>query len=77
VATRDGSTTELDEQSVRALAANLPGGLYLNFPGFGEEGESLVRASVGNANYERLPAIKARYDPTNLFSLNMNVKPRT
>ena len=54
-----------------------PGGLYLNFPGFGEEGENLVRASVGNANYERLSAIKARYDPTNLFSRNMNVKPRT
>jgi len=53
-----------------------PGGLYLNFPGFGEEGENLVRASVGTTNYERLAGIKAKYDPTNLFSLNMNVKPR-
>jgi FAD/FMN-containing dehydrogenase len=53
-----------------------PGGLYLNFPGFAEEGENLVRASVGATNYERLAKIKAKYDPTNLFSLNMNVKPR-
>jgi FAD/FMN-containing dehydrogenase len=53
-----------------------PGGLYLNFPGFGEEGENLVRASVGDANYQRLSAIKAKYDPTNLFRLNMNVLPQ-
>ena len=53
-----------------------PGGLYLNFPGFAEEGDSLVRASVGSANYQRLAAIKAKYDPTNLFRLNMNVKPQ-
>jgi hypothetical protein len=53
-----------------------PGGLYLNFPGFAEEGENLVRASVGDANYQRLAAIKAKYDPTNLFRLNMNVRPQ-
>jgi len=51
------------------------GGLYLNFPGFGEEGEQLVRASVGAANYERLAALKNKYDPTNLFNMNLNVKP--
>jgi FAD/FMN-containing dehydrogenase len=52
------------------------GGLYLNFPGFGEEGEDLVRASVGEATHQRLASVKARYDPTNLFRLNMNVSPR-
>jgi FAD/FMN-containing dehydrogenase len=64
----------------RAVWADLQrystGGLYLNFPGFGEEGEDLVRASVGEANHRRLAAIKASYDPTNLFRLNLNVTPR-
>jgi FAD/FMN-containing dehydrogenase len=52
------------------------GGLYLNFPGFAEEGENLVRASVGDANYRRLAALKAKYDPSNLFRLNLNVSPQ-
>jgi hypothetical protein len=53
------------------------GGLYLNFPGFVEEGEALVRAALGSATYDRLAAIKAKYDPNNLFSQNVNVKPKT
>jgi FAD/FMN-containing dehydrogenase len=35
------------------------GGVYLNFPGFGEEKEALARAGYGE-NYERLQALKAR-----------------
>jgi FAD/FMN-containing dehydrogenase len=50
------------------------GGLYLNFPGLGEEPEKLLRAAYG-ANYDRLAALKARYDPTNLFRMNLNIKP--
>lgn len=50
------------------------GGLYLNFAGFGEEKEALVRAGYG-ANYERLAELKAKYDPTNLFRMNQNIKP--
>lgn len=50
------------------------GGVYLNFPGLGEEGEDLVRAAYG-ANYERLVDLKNKYDPRNLFSLNQNIKP--
>ncbi len=51
------------------------GRAYLNFAGLGEEGEELVRTSVGAANYERLAALKTRYDPSNLFQLNQNIKP--
>jgi FAD/FMN-containing dehydrogenase len=51
-----------------------PGGLYLNFAGFGEEKEALVKSSYGD-NYPRLQRIKTKYDPDNLFHMNQNVKP--
>jgi FAD/FMN-containing dehydrogenase len=51
------------------------GGVYLNFPGFLEEGEELLHEGYGK-NYERLAEVKARYDPTNLFRLNANIEPR-
>lgn len=51
------------------------GGSYLNFPGFAEEGENMVRASYAG-NYERLRALKATYDPENLFSGNLNIIPK-
>jgi FAD/FMN-containing dehydrogenase len=51
-----------------------PGGLYLNFAGFGEEKEALVRAGYG-ANYDRLAALKVTFDPDNLFHMNQNIKP--
>jgi FAD/FMN-containing dehydrogenase len=48
------------------------GGEYVN--NLGEEGEDRVRASYG-ANYERLVALKNKYDPSNFFRLNANIKP--
>jgi FAD/FMN-containing dehydrogenase len=40
----------------------------------GEEGDEQVRAAYG-ANYERLVELKNKYDPTNFFRLNHNIKP--
>jgi FAD/FMN-containing dehydrogenase len=57
-----------------AMGRHSTGGLYLNFPGFGEEKEALVRAGYG-ANYDRLAALKAQYDPENLFRMNLNIAP--
>ncbi|WP_336343221.1 FAD-binding oxidoreductase [Halalkalicoccus ordinarius] len=50
------------------------GSVYLNFPGFLEQGEDVMRTTFGST-YERLVALKDEYDPTNLFSLNQNVTP--
>jgi FAD/FMN-containing dehydrogenase len=50
------------------------GATYLNFPGLMEEGDDLLRKTFG-ANYERLLALKRRYDPDNLFRLNHNLDP--
>lgn len=51
------------------------GRVYLNFPGQGEEGKALLRASYGEVNYERLVNLKRRYDPENMFRLNQNISP--
>jgi hypothetical protein len=47
---------------------------YLNFPGFLEEGDQTMRATFGS-NYQRLAALKQKYDPDNLFRLNQNIEP--
>jgi FAD/FMN-containing dehydrogenase len=51
-----------------------PGGLYVNFSGFGEEGEALVKSAYGDS-YEKLVKIKRKYDPDNIFRMNQNIKP--
>ena len=50
------------------------GRLYLNFAGHGEDGVALVKDAYGK-NYARLAAIKAKYDPSNLFRFNQNICP--
>ena len=56
-----------------ALHPPSSGGAYVNF--LKEEGDERIRATYGE-NYERLAAIKSKYDPTNLFRLNQNIRPR-
>jgi FAD/FMN-containing dehydrogenase len=55
-------------EAVAALEPFSTGGGYLNFPGLFEEGEELLRASHGAGNYERLVALRKRYDQTGLFA---------
>jgi FAD/FMN-containing dehydrogenase len=46
---------------------------YVNF--LGDEGEARIRQAYPGPTWERLAAVKARYDPTNLFRLNQNIPP--
>jgi FAD/FMN-containing dehydrogenase len=48
-------------------------GAYVNF--LGDEGADRVRAAYPGATWDRLAAVKAEYDPSNLFRSNQNIPP--
>ncbi|WP_255769764.1 FAD-binding oxidoreductase [Pseudarthrobacter sulfonivorans] len=56
--------TELHEHSA--------GGAYINF--MDADDQSRIRDNYAD-NYDRLGAVKAKYDPDNLFHINQNIKP--
>ncbi len=55
-----------------ALEPEMTQGVYVNE--LGDEGNDRVRHAYGD-NYDRLAALKAEYDPTNLFRMNQNISP--
>ena len=69
-----------DERNIaytRAIAAAMKpwttGGVYLNY--IGDEGLHRVESSFGDKKYARLQALKAEWDPDNVFCHNQNIKP--
>jgi FAD/FMN-containing dehydrogenase len=51
------------------------GGVYVNNIGREtDDGATMVRSAYG-ADYPRLAEIKNKYDPTNLFRHNQNIRP--
>ncbi len=48
-------------------------GVYVNF--LEDEGEARVRAAYPETTWDRLAAVKVRYDPGNLFRINQNIPP--
>src|SRR4249920_34227 len=48
-------------------------GVYVNF--LGDEGADRVRQSYGPEKYDRLRALKQKYDPDNFFRINQNISP--
>ena len=62
---------------VEGLAGELKQGDDGAYVGFlDDESDERVRAAYPGGTWERLAAIKARYDPENVFHLNQNVPPR-
>lgn len=47
--------------------------VYVNF--LMEEGEKRIRQAYGSEKYDRLKALKRKYDPDNVFRLNQNIQP--
>lgn len=77
----DGAWTDpsLTERSIRwtreyweALRPYAARGAYVNF--LGDEGHDRVKEAYG-PHYERLVAVKRKYDPQNLFRMNQNIPP--
>jgi FAD/FMN-containing dehydrogenase len=58
-----------------ALDAGGAARAYVNF--LGEEGPARIRQAYPGSTWQRLAAVKARYDPTNLFHHNHNIPPTT
>ncbi|MFX0181918.1 MAG: FAD-binding oxidoreductase [Candidatus Hodarchaeota archaeon] len=57
-----------------ALQPFSSGGAYVNFQSH-DEGEDRVKTTYGKAKLERLSVLKKKYDPSNFFRLNRNIKP--
>ena len=56
----------------QALHPFSEGGANVNFM-MHDEGQARVKGAYGQ-NYERLVAIKEKYDPDNLFRVNQNIR---
>jgi FAD/FMN-containing dehydrogenase len=67
-----GKITEWCKDYYDALHPYSAGGAYINF--MMDEGQERVQASFRD-NYGRLATIKKKYDPTNFFCVNQNIKP--
>jgi FAD/FMN-containing dehydrogenase len=71
---QDAANVEWARHTWEAMQPFSPGSVYVNFLGIGDDADERVRAAYG-PNYTRLAALKAVYDPSNLFHLNHNIKP--
>ncbi len=57
-----------------ALAPHATGGVYVNF--MPEDETQRVATGAYGPNHARLAALKAKYDPANLFRQNQNIRPQ-
>ena len=77
--TYDAENFERTRQWVKEFIADVQnltgaGGAYLNFSGDDATEQAVVQAQFG-PNLERLSRLKKKYDPSNLFRVNNNIRP--
>jgi FAD/FMN-containing dehydrogenase len=70
----DRANVEWARAAWRDMRRFSTGGTYVNFL-TEEEGDERIRAAYGE-HYERLVAVKTKWDPGNLFRMNKNIAPR-
>lgn len=68
----DGMCIKWAREFFEASAEDATGGVYINF--MTAEETDRIHAAYGK-NYDRLVEVKKKYDPTNMFRLNQNIKP--
>lgn len=74
-AAEDTAHMDWARAAYKALEPHCNGRIYANLMGADQMTElSELRAAFG-PNYDRLVALKRKYDPTNFFSMNQNIKP--
>jgi FAD/FMN-containing dehydrogenase len=69
----DAATHEPWVSDLAAALRQRDSGAYVGF--LRDEGEARIREAYPGTTWDRLVAIKNRYDPTNLFHLNQNIPP--
>lgn len=77
---QDRAEDEVNRAWVRAtwqaLQPFASGGVYVNYLGTeGDEGGNRIAEAYGAGKYDRLLALKRKYDPANLFRMNQNIRP--
>jgi hypothetical protein len=59
-----------------AMSAHASSRVYVNYLGTeDDEGGNRIRDAYGPGKYEKLLALKKKYDPENLFRMNQNIRP--
>jgi FAD/FMN-containing dehydrogenase len=69
----NGRNIQWARESYDAMQPYFASGRYVNYLG-DDEGEDAVATAYG-PNFQRLRTLKAKYDPSNLFRLNQNIRP--
>jgi FAD/FMN-containing dehydrogenase len=69
----DHANTDWVRAASDAMEPYGTGARYVNF--LADEGDAGVRSAYETETFTRLENLKARYDPTNFFHLNQNIKP--
>lgn len=72
----DEINREWTRDTWRAMEPYASDGVYVNYLGTeADEGSNRLSAAYGPGKFEKLQALKQKYDPTNLFRMNQNIRP--